>query len=323
MKKKLLVLGAGGFIGYHITREFLKNDYEVTALELYEPKKDFFDDKVNVVIKDLSKLSDKEAIKLIKGNDYAVFAGGIDDRALPKKPSYEVFYNANVKFPVRFLTLCKKAGVKKAVILNSYFSYFDRAMPEMKLAITHPYIRSRVEQRQACLALAGKNFNVTILELPYIFGTAPGKKILWEGLIKYINSAPVIFFTSGGTAMVSVESVAKAAYNAIKYSEKSLAIPVYTENVTWNDWINRILKFSGKNSKMIIVVPKLLARIGAFFMKISHSIKGLESGLEPISYIDFQYMNSFVTDDSCESILKIKKESINDSLKETVERCLK
>ncbi|MFA5303227.1 MAG: NAD(P)-dependent oxidoreductase [Candidatus Nanoarchaeia archaeon] len=323
MKKRVLILGAGGFIGYHITKEFLKNDFEVTALELYEPKKDFFKKNVKVIIKDLSKISDNEAINLIKGNDYAVFAGGVDDRALLKKPAYKTFKSANVDFATRFLRLCKKAGVKKAAVLNSYFSYFDRIMPKMKLAKIHPYIKSRVEQRQAGLSLSGKDFKVIILELPYIFGTAPGKKILWEVLIKYVNAWPILFFTKGGTAMVSVSNVAKAVFNSIKYSKESLAIPVYTENVTWKDWINRILEFSGKKPKTIIVVPKFLAKMGAFFMKVGHSIKGLESGLEPVNYVDFQYMNSFITDTSCESILKIKKESINESLKETVKSCLK
>jgi dihydroflavonol-4-reductase len=221
------------------------------------------------------------------------------------------------------LALCKKAGVKKAIVLNSYSSYFDRAMPQMQLAKYHPYIKSRVEQRQAGISLSSKEFKVIVLELPYIFGTAPGKKILWEPLIKYINKWPILFFTSGGTAMVSVSNVAKAVFNSAKYCEESAAIPVYTENVTWKDWINRILKFSNKKSKIIIAVPKFLAKIGAFFIKLSHLIKGLESGLEPVKYIDFQCMNSFIADSSCESILKIKKESINDSLEETVKECLK
>jgi len=320
---KAIILGAGGFIGYHLTREFIKNGIDVTALELYEPKPGFFPKTVKVIIKDLSKISDEQAVKLLKGYNYAVFAGGVDDRVTPKKPAYEFFYNANVKFSVRFLALCKKAGAKKAVVLNSYFSYFDRQMPELNLAKNHPYIRSRVEQRQACLALSAKDFIVTVLELPYIFGTAPGKKILWEGLVKYVNSWPVIFFTSGGTAMVSVSSVAKAAVNAMKYLDKSLAIPVYSENVEWKDWIGRILKFSGKKPKAVIVVPKIFAKIGAFLLKLSHIIKGFESGLEPVSYIDFQYMNSFVTDNLCESLLKVKKESINKSLEETVKGCMK
>lgn len=320
---KAIILGAGGFIGYHITNEFLKNGIDVTALELFEPKPGFFKKKVKVLIKDLSKLSDKEAIKIIKGHDFAVFAGGIDDRAIPKKPAYDFFWNANVKFPARFLSLCKKSGVKKAVVLNSYFSYFDRIMPELELAKNHPYIKSRVEQRQACLALDGKNFKVTILELPYIFGTAPGKKILWEGLVKYANFWPILFFTKGGTAMVDVSQVAKVAYGAIKHSNESRAIPVYSENISWKDWIGMILKFSKKNPKKIIIVPKFLAKIGAFFIKLSHDLKGLESGLNPIKYIDFQYMDSFIEDDSCEKILKAKKEPISEGLKKTVEECRK
>ena len=40
------------------------------------------------------------------------------------------------------------------------------------------------------MSYSGKDFNVIILELPYIFGVAPGKKVLWAPLIKYVDSSP-------------------------------------------------------------------------------------------------------------------------------------
>jgi nucleoside-diphosphate-sugar epimerase len=270
----------------------------------------------------LSAITDIEAIKIIKGHEIAVFAGGIDDRAILKKPAYEKFHRINVKFCARFISLCKKAGVKKAIILSSYFSYFDRIMPEMGLSKKHIYIKSRVEQRQACMAIASKDFKVVILELPYIFGATPGKKVLWTPLIKYVNSFPLIFFMRGGTAMVGVKTVAKAAYGATKLDE-SIALPVYSENVSWKDWIERILKLSGKNPKPIIFVPKLLAKAGVFFIKLMHWIKGVEGGLEPLSYMDFQYMESFINDENAQTMLGIKNESINKSLKESIDEALK
>ena len=143
---KAIILGAGGFIGYHVTNEFIRKGIKVTALEISEPKRGFFKNSVKVVLKDLSKTPDKEAINVLKGHDVAVFAGGIDDRAILKKPAYEKFREVNVKFCAKFVSLCKKAGVKKAIILSSYFSYFDRIMPGMGLSKKHPYIKSRVEQ---------------------------------------------------------------------------------------------------------------------------------------------------------------------------------
>ncbi len=319
---KAIILGAGGFIGYHITNEFISKGIEVTALEINEPKEGFFQKSVKVILKDLSKISDKEAVKIIRGHEIAVFAGGIDDRAILKKPAYEKFHEINVKFCAKFISLCKKAGVKKSIILSSYFSYFDRVMPNLGLSKKHAYIKSRVEQRQACMAFASKDFNVIILELPYIFGATPEKKVLWEPLIKYVNSFPIIFFMKGGTAMVGVKTVAKAVYGATKL-DKSAALPVYSENVSWKDWIMRILKLSGKNPKPIIFMPKFLAKIGAFFIKLVHWIKGVEGGLEPLSYMDFQYMDSFIDDKNAQKMLGIRDESIDKSLKESIDEALK
>ena len=323
MKEKLLVLGGAGFIGSHIVSQAIKEGFEVSILEIRQPQESDLIKGAKILVKDVGVLTDDELVKLLKGYDYAIFAAGADDRVIPKKPAYDFFKKSNIDSSVKFLKNSKKAGVKKSVVLNSYFSYFDRVMPKMNLAKFHPYIKSRVEQRQACLAVANDEFKVIVLELPYIFGVSPGKKPLWAPLIKYVNSWPILFFMKGGTAMVSASNVAKAAINSLKYSKESLAIPVYTENIEWTDWINRILEYSGKKPKPIIFVPKILAKTGMFFLKLVHTLKGLEGGLDPVKYVDFQYINSFITDDSCSSILKIKKESINESLKETVKECLK
>jgi nucleoside-diphosphate-sugar epimerase len=38
---KAIILGAGGFIGYHITNEFISKGIEVTALEINELRRVF------------------------------------------------------------------------------------------------------------------------------------------------------------------------------------------------------------------------------------------------------------------------------------------
>jgi nucleoside-diphosphate-sugar epimerase len=68
-----------------------------------------------------------------------IFAAGADDRTIPDAPAYPFFYKANVESTARLLRLARQAGVKKAVVFSSYFVYFARKWPEMKLGEKHPY----------------------------------------------------------------------------------------------------------------------------------------------------------------------------------------
>lgn len=58
---------------------------------------------------------------------------------------------------------------------SSYFAYFDRIWPEMRLAEHHPYIRSRKGQEAQSLEAAMPDLQLCILQLPYIFGSMPGR----------------------------------------------------------------------------------------------------------------------------------------------------
>ena len=84
-----------------------------------------------------------------------------------------------------------------------------------------------------------------------------------------------------------------------------------------------MLKLSGNKPKPIILLPKFLIKIGALFIKLMHSIKGVEGGLEPLTYADFQCMDSFIDEKSAQKMLGIRDESINGALKESIEEVLK
>jgi NADPH-dependent 2,4-dienoyl-CoA reductase/sulfur reductase-like enzyme len=67
--------------------------------------------------------------------------------------------------------MARLAKVKKVVILGSYFTHFNEKWPELDLAGSHPYIRSRVEQMEVAFTFNSYSMNVVVLEIPYIFGT--------------------------------------------------------------------------------------------------------------------------------------------------------
>ncbi|MGV7975385.1 MAG: NAD(P)H-binding protein [Anaerolineaceae bacterium] len=292
---QVLVIGATGFLGYHTTLELLARGHQVSALARPPlPAEKLLPPEVNITLTDLEALPDAELLAYLQGQDGLVFAAGVDDRVTPARPAYPFFYKGNVAATERLVRLAVRAGVKRAVIFSSYFLEFERRWPELRLAETHPYIRSRVEQEKAALAAAGDQMAVNFLLLPYIFGSIPGRDPLWKPLVAYLNSwLPWVFYPAGGSAMVSVSEVADAAVMAFERGEAGARYPVCAENLTWQDFLQRLGKILGK-TKPVITLPKALVKLGAWFVALMHRLQGRESGLDLVPFVELQTRLAFL-----------------------------
>jgi len=302
---RVLLLGGAGFLGYHATLQFLQRGYEVTILALPPPPEPgLFPVQAKTVFKDVNTILDRELLALLTGQEAIVFAAGADDRLLPHRPSWPFFYKHNVETAAHFFRLARQAGVKRGVLLSSYFAHFARIWPELHLAQHHPYIRSRVEQEQAVLDAAGDmtrfaanrdrvpSLSVVILELPYIFGAMPGRRPLWTPLLKYINSTPVIFYPRGGTNMIAVDHVAEAIAGAVERGRPGTRYLVGDENLTWVEFLHRLSRAMGKE-KPVVTLPDILLRSGLRLVRMLHHIKGREGGLDPVHLLKLQTANTF------------------------------
>lgn len=319
---KILVVGNTGFLGYYIVQTLLANGHHVTGVSLTPAPKELPDlPLMRQVLADLNQLSDEELLELLDGMEGLIFAAGVDDRTIPAAPAYPFFHQANVESTRRLMRLARRAGVRKAVILSSYFVYFARLWPEMKLGEKHPYIRSRLEQIDAANEEAGDELNVSFLLLPYIFGVLPGKIPLWKPLVDYIGSRlPWVFYPAGGTAMVSVDEVARAAVAALERGEAGMEYPIVSHNLSWVEFIGGIQKYLGK-PKPVFTLPNWLVRQGARFLEFGIRRKGKESGLDPLAFIDLQTRNTFMDPEFSSNLLGYAHGNFDLALKETVEFC--
>ncbi|MBU1118885.1 NAD-dependent epimerase/dehydratase family protein [Patescibacteria group bacterium] len=322
-EKSVLVLGGTGFIGYHAVLEFLKKGYAITILSLPPlPKKGLFPPEVSIRLADLNTLSDEAVVELMQGHSAALFAAGADDRITPKKPAYDFFYKANVESSVRFFKLAKKAGITRGVILSSYFLFFDRTWPELKLSAHHPYIRSRKEQAKEAIAFSKPELDLMILELPYIFGSMPGRKPLWCPLITYIQSFPVLLYPKGGTNMITVEHVAEAIVGAVEYGKGGEHYTIGDKNMSWKAFLKKLSRCLGKE-KRVVSLPNFLVTIATVLLKLKHKLQGREGGLDPVAFTKVQTAQTFFDPDSSRSVLRYGSGGLDDAFKKTVEACVK
>jgi nucleoside-diphosphate-sugar epimerase len=319
---KILLLGGTGFLGYHATHEFLKRGHQVRIFSLPpKPAEGLFPDEVEIILGDFDKIEDQQLMAMFAGCDAAVFAAGVDDRVTPKAPSYPFFYRANVQASVRFFNLAKKAGVRKGVLLGSYFAHFARQWPELELSIHHPYIRSRLEQEAESLKIAGNVLDLCILELPYIFGDMPGKTPLWKPLVDYLHwPFPWVFYPRGGSAMVSVNHVAEAIAGAIEEGKASSRYLIGDENLTWRAFLQRMAEIAGLKRK-VITIPNWLIKAGLWSVKVWHQLRGLEGGLDPTSFVELQTRETFFDPEPAQTALGFKGGGLNEAFKETIKGC--
>lgn len=318
----LLIVGGTGFLGYHAAKESVRRGHTVSILARDPmPSEALLPAGVEVHLSELDRLSDGELRTLLQGKDGIVFAAGADDRIIPPAPAYSFFYHANVEACVRLIIIARAAGVRRGVLLSSYFAYFDRIWPELKLAENHPYIRSRKEQEEQALRAAMPDLQLFILELPCVFGSMPGRTPLWSPLVNYVRSSPVLFFPKGGTNALAVEHVGEAVVGALELGQSGERYVVGDENLTWNDLLGRLSFFATGRRKRVITIPAFLFRRKMLSVARRHKADGNESGLNPVEFVRLMTAETYLDPVPSRNVLGYGRGGLNDALRNTVAAC--
>ena len=181
---KIFMIGGTGLLGCEAATTLIKRGHQVKSVALPPlPEGAPIPKEMELVFGDINKKTDEEIEQMLEGCDCFIFAAGVDERKEFPAPVMDYYYKYNIAPLERIFPLCKKAGVKRAVVLGSYFSYLSKIKPDMNLEERNPYFKSRLIQEDVCKKACDDNFSVAVLELPYIFGTQPGRRPVWTVLI--------------------------------------------------------------------------------------------------------------------------------------------
>jgi nucleoside-diphosphate-sugar epimerase len=261
---KVFMIGGTGLLGSEAAKELIKRGHNVSSIALPPiPEGAQLPSEMKIEFGNYMEMSDDELRTHLTGCDGFVFAAGIDERVEGSAPIYDMFRKYNITPLEKMLRLSKECGVKHAVICGSYFTYFSKIWPELKLAEVHPYIRSRVDQEKMALSYADENFDVSVLELPYIFGTQPGRKPVWLFLVEQVRSMKsATLYPRGGSTMVTVKQVAQCISGALERTKGGKAYPVGYYNMAWKEMLAIVHKYMGMPGKKVITIPDWMYTIG-------------------------------------------------------------
>ncbi len=319
-KKRTLVIGGSGYIGIRIVKELLNRDYQVTIASRNPQKVEskFKDKKVGYLKLDIYDFNGYEIEKEFKKYDSIVFAAGVDDRLVPKAPAYDFFYNCNVRPCMELFKRAGRSGVRKVVLLSSYFCYYNRTNPELKLDEHHPYIRARMDQENESIrALDKYDTDIVILEIPYVLGSSVEEDHLLKPLVKYLYFPLPIFVTHGGSAVITVENVSEAVVNSIERDLKKKIYPIADLNMSWKEiW----MKINPKRKS--IVVPKWLLKFFVWFLEKYYKITNKESGLNLVEFMDLHTRFVYIPIEDIRNEIGYSSDGLDASFDEIVKNSL-
>lgn len=232
---KVLIVGGTGLTGAttavylaeqgHDITLMSRNRVENPALSGFEwLKGDYIHDTFNADL--LSKF------------DALVFAAGADIRMLPQgEPDDVFFHKANSEAIPRFFEVVKKAGIKRAVYVGTYY---PQVVPE-KIQ-TSAYVKSRHLADEAIRALSDDDFVVCSINAPFILGDFPGVSAPHlEALVHYcagfLKELPLVA-PEGGVNHISAQSMAQAIAGALKRGESGKAYLVGDANLSWKQYFD-------------------------------------------------------------------------------------
>lgn len=291
---QVFMIGGTGLLGSMAASKLIENGHAVISLALPPiPENAPIPKEMTLVLRNYSTMSDDEIREYMKGCDSFVFAAGVDERIEGKPPIYEMYRKFNIEPLRRLIPLAKEVGIKKVVILGSYFSFFDREWKDLDLYKHHPYIRSRIDQANLALSFMDEQTKIAILELPYIFGVQPGRKPVWVFLVEQIRRMKwATFYPKGGTAMITAKQVGEVIATVATDGHQG-NMPIAYVNMTWKEMLKIFHQEMGIR-RPIISIPKWLYRWVLKRVKKDYERRGIESGLDFSGLADIMSRNAYV-----------------------------
>ena len=321
---KVCIIGGTGLLGSQAAAELIKRGHQVKAIALPPlPKGAVLPKEMEIEYGNYLEMDDEGIKKMLSGCEGFVFAAGVDERVEGPAPIYNLYKKYNIDPVKRLLTIAKQVGVKHVAICGSYFSYLAKAKPDMKLTEYHPYIRSRIDQEEVAMSFADDNFDVAVLELPYIFGTQPGRKPVWTFLVENIRSMKKFtMWPKGGSTMVTVKQVGEALAGAIERNKGGNCYPIGYYNLTWKEMLTICHKHLGTPDKKIITIPDWMYTIGGKQLMKDFKKRGVDSGLDMVKFTKIQCYELFIDKSlGCEP-LGVQPDDIDAAIGDSIRLCV-
>lgn len=238
--KRVLITGAGSYVGGFVKRRLEREPEEFAAEEL-------------------DVQGDAWLSCDFSGYDCVYHVAGIAH--VSTDPSMEgLYYKVNRDLAIEVGERAKSAGVGQFIFMSSSIVYGDSTArdegPITRETPANPanfYGRSKLEAEEGLRALADSNFKVAILRCPMIYG--PGCKGNFPTLAKIARSVPVFPAVNNRRSVLYVENLAEFVAQLIERGLEGMFWPQNAEYMSTSEAVFELAKAQGKR----LHLSKLLA----------------------------------------------------------------
>ena len=170
MKKKILITGGTGFIGYHLAKKCLSLGWQVSSISTKKPNKERRLRKINYILSDISKINDLKK-KVLPNYNYVVNLAGYVDHSNRLKTKLSHYIGCK-----NLAKIFLKKKIEKFLQIGSCIEYGRIKSPQsennsLDIEIKSVYGKSKLRSTKFLLNLFKKyNFPSSIIRLYLVYG---------------------------------------------------------------------------------------------------------------------------------------------------------
>lgn len=271
--KKVLITGAGSFVGTNIEKWLLKNPSDFTVDTI---------DTMNDIWKtaDFSKY------------DVVYHVAGIA-HVDPKPEMAPLYYKVNRDLTIEIAKHAKEKGVKQFIFMSSGIVYHAskslKADIKTKDTVPNPndfYGDSKLQAENGLKEMECDTFKVCILRPPMIYG--PGNKGNLPRLGWLATKTPIFPAWHNKRSMLYVENLAEFVKQAILHELNGIYFP---QNAEYSDTVEIVRHFAKEHGHKIWIskIFNPFVWLGSFFLPAIPKIFADSYYVQDMSKYDFEY----------------------------------
>lgn len=279
--KKVLLTGATGFIGTHLLKALVKNNYQVCILHRASSNLEAFSSLGSQITYIKGDILDSDTLDAaIKDKDYVFHLAGLISSSRKDKKLMEA---VNVSSTKKIIYFCLKHSVKRLIYLSSVVSVGasqdkiilneDSVYDDSLNALSYFDTKKRAEEL-VFFAAKNKNLPAIILNPSTVYGPGDVKKASRK-LQKLAAMGKLPFYTNGGVSVVGIDEVVEAIINSITKGRIGERYILSGENISIKNLLKQISNLAGTRPAFLKIpnfiffllgfVGDLLAYIGVNF----------------------------------------------------------
>lgn len=260
IKKRVLVTGGAGFLGVHLARKLIKENYDVTIFDI-----------ANLDDKDLIKktkyikgdIRNKKPIEnAIKNQQFVVHAAA----ALPILREKKLIFDININGTKNVLEASLKNKVKRFIFISTTAVYgVPRHLPEAETNPLDPigyYGESKVIAEKLCLEYFKKGLSLNILRPKSFLG--PERLGVFELWFEAIYTGKGVLILGNGNNKYQLLAVSDVVNAIIKALESKVDGEIFNIGAkkfqTWKKDLGAVIKLAKSNSR-IVKLPVIPSQI--------------------------------------------------------------